>query len=390
MNNPIILTFIIVLFLNFFGITNISNTILLLLLLPFVFISIKQRNLVFKKTIIVMLIGMVLNIFSADIFNGQKPITTFKGMSFFYYIFLYFLLWKYKPDIKQTHNTILYLCIIFDVLYILQFIMLQQGIVFLPVDENSIDQGEGARFRMIGSGLASLSVFLGINDYLTKRKIHYLILCAIGFIVLFLMAFRTMVFLCLIFSLIEIILVEGMKRRTLVYIICFFAMGFILLQIPIISDKLDYMWEKQFEAGSNDNFSNKEYIRWITLDYYYSSHFQNIFEMILGSGYPQSESVYYANIEKQLWSIGIYWMDWGLLGLSWMLGILPVGAMITYSIKAARLKVDNKNYFIGIWFVYLILSSITTAEFFRQGNFIIQALCLYYIELVYKKNIKNV
>ena len=82
---------------------------------------------------------------------------------------------------------------------------------------------------------------------------------------------------------------------------------------------------------------------------------------------------------------GIYWVDFGLLSLSWVLGIPAVLGMILYSIKASFLKVSSEYYYLGIWFMYLVASSFTTAEFFREGNFIVQALALYLVEKVNKQ-----
>ena len=160
-----------------------------------------------------------------------------------------------------------------------------------------------------------------------------------------------------------------------------------VLQIPVVADKIDYMWEKQFGEGTQHSFANKNYIRWITLDYYYTEYFHDGLEMFLGSGYPVVNGKFYRNIENSLWSNGLFWMDWGILGLSWMIGIPAVVAMLWYSIKVYKIRSDKAYFFLPIWFMYLILSSITTAEFFRQGNFIIQALCLYLAEKVYKDNL---
>ena len=77
---------------------------------------------------------------------------------------------------------------------------------------------------------------------------------------------------------------------------------------------------------------------------------------------------------------GIDWTDLGLLSLSWMIGLITVLAMIAYSIKAFLLKVPSEYYYIGVWFIYLVIVSFTTAEFFRSGNFIVQALALYLVE----------
>ena len=388
LRKPPFIVFIVLVFLNFFGMLPISNTVLLTLLLPFIIWGLRRENLYFRKVLLVLFLSLILNMISCNIYQGQGIMESIKAMAFFYYIFFYFAVCYLNPSVNSVSKSITWLCLIFNTLYILQFYLLQRGITFLPVDETSIYLGEGARFHMIGSGLASLSIFLGVNQFLSQKRKLYLLLSLSGIFVLLLMAFRTMVVLSLLFVVLELFLIKGVKKSAFVYLILFGALLLVVLQIPVVADKIDYMWEKQFGEGTQHSFSDKNYIRWITLAYYYNDHFHDNFEMFFGSGYPVVNGSYYRNIENTLWSNGVFWMDWGILGLSWMIGIPAVLCMLYYSFKVFKIKADKTYFFLPIWFLYMVLSSITTAEFFRQGNFIIQALCLYLAERVYNDNLK--
>lgn len=388
LRKPPFIVFSVLIFLNFFGMFQISNTILIVTLIPFVLWGIGNEKLCFRRVLLFLLISLIFNMVSCYIYQGQDFWDSIKAMAFFYYIFFYFIICYLSPSVNSLVTSITWLSLIFNTLYILQFYLLQRGITFLPVDETSIYLGEGARFHMIGSGLASLSIFLGVNQFLSHKRKLYLLLSISGIFVLLLMAFRTMVVLSLLFVVLELFLVKGVKKSTFVYFILFGVLLLVTLQIPVVADKIEYMWEKQFGQGTEHSFSNKEYIRWVTLAYYYNDHFHDSLEMFLGSGYPVVNGSYYKNIETSLWSIGIFWMDWGILGLSWMIGIPAVLSMLYYSFKVYKIKSDKAFFFLPIWFLYMILSSITTAEFFRQGNFIIQALCLYLAERTYKENLK--
>lgn len=386
--SPIGITFFSLLFLNCFGIFHISNTILLAILIPFLVWGFNRRSLCFRKILIFLLIGLVISMFSCSYYNGQGILDSIAALASFYYILIYFMLSYIKPSSLNIKKALICLCLIFNTLYILQFILLQKGLVFLPIEEDNIFLGEGARFHMIGSGLASLSIFLGINTFLyTKNKLA-LFFSFSGLIVLLLMAFRTMVVLSILFVVFELFLIKGVKKTSFIYLIIGGACFFLLLQIPVIYDKVEYMWLKEFGEGTKHSFANEDYIRWVTLGHYYTNHFHDWIEFIFGSGYPNVDGRYFKTVEN-LWSVGIYWMDWGLLGLSWMIGIPAVFSMLLYSYKVFKIKIDKRFYFIPVWFLYLVISSITTAEFFRQGNFVIQALCLYLAERVYYDYIKN-
>lgn len=367
--------------LNFFGIVAIPNAFLLIGLLPFIIIEIGRKQ-PFQTSYILMIIGLFLSMVSCYIYRGQDFISSFKAMPVVFYIFFFYLLLYLKPKIIQIENVLQWLIIIFDILYICQFVLLQSGIVFLPMDETTSDQGEEARFRMVASGLASLGVFYGCNKLLIKKRLLPFVIVILSFIVILLMAFRTMIFFTVIFSVILLFKVNrGFNKKTFLYIIGGTLLLVFLFNMPVLSDKLNYMLDKQFGQDSQ-TLDNKDYIRNVTLNYYLFHHFKSPLEFVLGSGLPFSEHAYY-NEFKSLAFSGIFFMDWGLLGLSWMIGILPVCCMIYYSFKSFVLKVDSRFYYMGIWFVYLVVSSITTAEFYRNGNYVIQALCLY---LVYSAN----
>lgn len=392
MKSSILILFITLLYINFFGILNISNTILLISLLPFIATGLR-KNIMFKNILVWFMIGLICNMISCYIYRGQDYFSSFKAMPIYFYILSYFLFAKLNPTLSTLNSAILYLIIIFDVIYITQFILLQIGIIFLPLNEELYSEaGSSARFRMIASGLVSLGVFWGCNRYILKKDFFSIAVCILSFIVIFLMAFRTMVFFSILFSGLLIIRLQGFSKKTLGIFIIGIIAFLLLLNIPIISEKFDYMWEKQFGSEAQ-TLNNKDYIRNVTLFYYINDHFKSILEYIFGSGLPFIDHPYHREIDF-LGEQGIFFQDWGLLGLSWMLGIIPVGCMIWYSIKAAITKVDRSYYYIGVWFIYLVVSSITTSEFYREGNFVIQALCLFFIHKAHqiyknKQRIKN-
>lgn len=383
LQEPIPLSILVLFFLTFFGTVDITNTLLLILILPFVIIGIR-RTYLFKKIIICLLAGLIMSMISSFIFRGQDFLSSFKASPVILMILFYFLICYIHPSIRNTEKSIVILVLIFDIIYILQFILYQRGIVFLPMNEDIMNsEGEDVRFRMIGSGLATLGIFLGATKFLTLKDKKWLIIMCLSLLVILLMAFRTMIAFSVLFLFFLVLKIKGVKRETLFIFAGAAIVALLLLQIPVISDKVDYMWEKQF--GDNaESLSNKDYIRNVTLYYYLYEYFKSPFEYFFGTGLSIPGTNLYKTFEY-LGSMGIFYMDWGLLGLSWMIGVIPVLCMIVYSVKSFRLKVNPQYYYVGFWFMYLVLSSITTAEFFREGNFIVQALCLYMVEIAHKQ-----
>lgn len=176
-----------------------------------------------------------------------------------------------------------------------------------------------------------------------------------------------------------IVKINGFSYRLIV--------GIIVLLIIIWGFSLTTFGQETFaamlERQENDqNFGNKDYIRYTTLFYYYSQHFSNFIEFLLGSGIPNrliisNYSRYYDNLE----SFGIHYYDWGILGMSWMMGLMSLIAMVWYSVKAFFTKVPRNKLYLTLWFGYLLACGFTSAEFVRQGCFLIQGMVLYLIHV---------
>lgn len=365
---------------NFLGATYFSNTILLLLLLPFLFSGLKTNSL-FKNYILALVFFVIINIFSCYYFNGQSITSSLKATSPYLHIIFYFLLLRINLPIEQMEKAIIVLTIIFCICYIIQYIIYPITIFSGASIEFQLD----VRIRLAGQGISSLGYFLGLNKYLKTKRISYLILSLLCFVIIFLMGFRTMIAMVVLFSLVIVIRINGFNWKFVWYSIlaCIFIL--LILQFPIFDEKVTSMLERQ----QTQNFGNPNYIRVIEFLHFTGQHFKNIWEYIFGSGLPfygESESL--SNYSKYMFSLEdkrlIYWVDWGLIGLSWVLGLPAVLAMFAYSIKVIRLKILYDYFYLKLWYIYLLTLSITTMEFYRPGNFIIQALVLYLIERVYK------
>ncbi|MEX2513468.1 MAG: hypothetical protein WD398_11225 [Cyclobacteriaceae bacterium] len=359
---------------NFFGATSISNSILLVTLVPFILLEINEKT-VFKPYIFVLLIGLFLSMISSNFFRDQSIMEGFKASVNFFYIMFYFMLRRINPSTIQMESALITLVIIFCISYIMQFILYPM-VIFSGSEE---EFSEDIRIRLMAQGFSSLGYFWGLNNLLIgKKRIIGLLLSIMCVGVIFLMGFRTMLAGIALFTFIMALRVYGFSWK--IFITGFLASGVFIaiLQFPLFAEKLNIMLERQ----ETQNFSNSDYIRVVQFQYFTQHHFKSTIEYFLGSGMP-FEGTRYGNYMRKLTDEGIYYVDWGLIGISWIVGLISVFAMISYSIKAFSLKVKKEHYYIGIWFLYLIVTSITTMEFYRPGNFVVQAIALFMVEKVY-------
>ena len=230
------------------------------------------------------------------------------------------------------------------------------------------------RIRMPGMSLASFCYFYSLSKFLHKNRI-YIIFMALSAFVILLFGFRTLLAAIILFSFILVVKINGMSKKMIIYILFFVIFFFLASTTELFQNIFSAMMERQ---DSDQTFANKDYIRWIQFYYYYEDHYQNFIELLLGSGIPGGKSNYLHYMEN-LQSVGIYWIDWGFLGLSWLTGVLSLIGMVWWAIKAIVTKVHKQRIYLTIWFAYIFFCGITTAEFVREGCFMIQGMVLYII-----------
>lgn len=243
------------------------------------------------------------------------------------------------------------------------------------------------RVRMVGMSLAGLGVFLSLNKILVGKK-EYLPFFVLGLVVILLFGFRTLLAFVLVFSYVMVVRNYGFSYKLLLGFAFLFLVLWLFSLTQFGQDIFGFMMERQ---DNDQDFGNKDYIRYTTLFYYYQGHFQNFLEMFLGSGIPdRSSKSAYALYYTRLEDFGLHYYDWGILGMSWMMGVLSLVSMIWYPIKAFFSKLPKDKVYLPVWFGYLFACGFTSAEFVRQGCFLIQGMVLYLITVYsYEKNSCN-
>ena len=373
---------------NFFGAVEIQDKIFFYLMMPFVFLKYSSTS-IYKKLFIYLVICLFVNILCCQYLRGQSIFLTFKVTLPFIFIFYYYVLRYYNLSIQGMEKLILVLAYSFCICYLIQYIV-YPTIIFSGARVMEDVNAQGLRMRLTGQGLSSLGYFFALTNILNrkkKNKIINIILMILCFSVIFLMGFRTMTLFIVVMTFITIIKVNGFNRKLFFYSTIIVIVINLSMQTKVVSKVLDQMSERQ----ENENLNNEDYIRITQFVYFTQNHFKNIGEYILGSGYPAMgvESSSYGRKMEKLQEEGINWVDWGLLSLSWIIGIPAVLVMILYSFKVILLKLPIDYFYLKIWFVYLLVSSFTTMEFYRPGNFIIQAMVLYIAEKAHKKFIND-
>lgn len=365
--------------LNLFGILQLP-----LFLMPFVFACIVNTSIFkpnpYKNIFFAFVFFLFLSFIPAYIYRGQgiiQSLTTSAMLSDLFYIIVFCAIFKLRPTVIDAQKVLVNLSIITSFIYIVQYILYPYGIAILPLNEDLLTSTstEVARFRIAGSGIFSLAYFYGINQYILKAKVSYLLISFINIIPILLMGFRTMLAGIVLFS---IIILIRLLRKRLIFIVPYTLVAIIfiaiLMQVPAVESRISYMIEKQNEGSQT--FANSDYIRWVQFRYFTHDHPKGVLDHILGSGRPNGLTEY-GSYSRSLQDNGLHYNDWGIIGLSWIIGPFTVLTLLWLNLKAIRLIPNNRYEYIAIWFIYLIAISFSSMEYYRPGNYTIQALALY-------------
>lgn len=361
--------------LRLFGAMEIPGFLILGLFAILSFKNIRTKSN-FRIQVLLLVLFCIVSAYTCNYFRGQDIFATLKQASPYIMLFSYFFFIGNRITIAQLEKLIYTLTAFFIVCYLVQYALYPLGIVIFP-DAETKYIGE-IRIRLYGQNICALGFLFAINKFLIFGNKKYLILAFFSFFTMFLWGFRTITFASAIFAFIIFYRVRG-GRYLVKAIPIFIIIVFLLLQIPIVSEKISFMLERQNEGQT---FANDDYIRMILINYFYEQHFSSGWEMFWGSGLP-ADSIYGEYIEG-LGARGMHWNDMGLLGLSWVLGIPATLTMLWYALKAVMTPLPPKDMYLSMYFFFLLLVGFTTAEFIRIGNYIPQAIALAMIAKIKK------
>lgn len=308
-------------------------------------------------------------------------------------LFFYFLI-KIKNSIYNVEKCIAVLYIIFIVCFFLQYFIFFPEPFFrmIGVDSEEVESAYTEhRFRLISQMIGFVGYFFFLNKILIERykPFYYYISAFLGLLFIILLGFRVEVVAAVISSLYMVYRVKGFNLKRIIALVAFFL---IIFQIPAVQRQFDNMMSRQSEGQT---FSNKDYVRNLQLYYYLNNHAINASDYFFGSGMPHPESDYgrkwsvsttELEYDGRIFELGMFkWVDWGVVGLSWMMGV-PLGVLLyVFMFYMIFKKYPPKYLYISSLYLFFLITSVTTVEFYRQGAFIYHALMLYLTALLDKQ-----
>lgn len=331
----------------------------------------------YKKPFVWLLISCAINMIWCYICRSQTPLEYITGNEFtnmmcICTLFAVPFFGVSNEKIEKALETVAIVCMgIYLVQYILQ--------IPITTDLQSIEEGgQQLRLRINGQCLFFLMFFKSLGILSDRISIKYIAILIASFLCIIIIGFRSHMLVLVLASFIFLWRSGKLKfsAKTVTSIIVMSIIAFAVAQSPIVRYKIDQMTER----NENSNFQNEDYVRYATYYYYTEELPENVGDKILGIGLPNAKSKYGSFIQDVVKEqYRLIWADWGLIGLSWMVGIPAVLCIIWYSLMAFLTPVDRDKSYLCYFFLFMLFASFLTREIYREGAYPIQGIVLYLI-----------
>lgn len=354
--------------------TPILKYIYSIILVVFLFLSNKNERTKCRLVIAYFSFIVVSCIYSS-IVHGQDFIRVFVNSCQYFSLIIIFLLFKMNGSLISSEKTLIVLCIFFCICYIIQYLVYPIAIFNGALDKNAIDNYGQFRMRMPGSLCGYLLYFYGVNEYIQKRKNKYILYVLLGFFPILMMGFRSLMALTILFTIFMIPFVTRRVSKSVKWLFVAVIVGCISFNIPLVSEKYDEMMERQ---KSSQTFDNDDYIRLLALDYFSNQVFIHPGERICGGGVPLNDTKYGKSVMGVAETDGYWWVDLGIVGLSFILGMPAVICLVLVVLKCVFLSSPPDKQYIRFALLTVLLGSVMTSmELFRNGNILVLGLVYY-------------
>lgn len=335
----------------------------------------------------VFLLSVLCNWLSSYFFRNQSFIISYFAYYQIWFLFFFFALVILKPDLYGTEKFLKWIILTVTIIYYIQLVIFPK-VVWGNAGAQWVAEND-LYFRGLvvgGESAVSLGYLFFLNKFFVEKKRYYLILAIICAIPFFIRGYRIMIMGALLSTF--LLYVKSQKKinpfRTLfkLIVIGLFLVALVLIlyqYVPIVQASLDSLLNRAGE--SNQTFDNDDYIRMISINYYYTRFFISPIELFFGAGMI-GDTGPVADVFAKLMLYNYNLTDWGLIGLSWYAGIPVVLCILYYLVKGIFQRVPSQYLYINAWFLYLLIISLTDPEMYQHYSFLIQSILLYMLYLI--------
>lgn len=353
----------------------------IIVLLAFTVANWDKKNK-FENLVVIYAAFVFMSCLYSYFFNSQPLVKSIESSFYYWGLLSYFIAKGFGTSLKVLKKDLCLLMIICIGCYILQWLVYPSVLFAGAINEFDVNESQ-FRMRFYCSMLFYLSFLYGINQYILQRKKIYLLYSIFSFIPIIVMGFRSLIGMLVLGTILLIISILGNSLKSYMKYIAFGTVAVIIaFQVPIVQEKIEEMSARQENGGT---FDNDDYVRNLGLAYYTANFSEKPIMWLIGGGSPQinpdeKATTEYQRIFSNAYDFHLYWNDLGIIGLSYIIGILSTVLLIYLCIKTMICcKRRDLQYIRFCILVVLIGSIITSMEIYRNGNLVILGILMYIV-----------
>lgn len=334
----------------------------------------------------IILIGIVISIFMATIFQKQSFETT--AIATLPYLFAYSLLYillKFNIPKPQIEYAIWFFCFMGMGIYTINMLTFPKCI--FGAEQETFDMSRGiVRLKIHSLQFIVLFLFYSINQWiLTKKRIFlWLIILNAAFIIL--SVTRQYIIFSAVLGVLFILKNATWYIKITSMVSCALFCLFILPNIPIYKTMLD-LSKTQIQR----NKEAEEDVRIRAWRFYIDEYQTNSITRLFGNGIPSIGNSKWGNkhelkIASNKGGNGYYTVDVGWAGYYWYFGLFPTIGLFYLLMKGALIKKRKEQQYLSYWCIFTILTAFTSGPIIYYYQ-IINIMTVIYI--IYGKDNRN-
>lgn len=351
------------------------NMVGIVLLIPIIILhGVYDDSVRFKSGftffIILILISVPTSIYIAMTQHNQSIGLSILGERHIFYYLAYFAFHAIKARPKDIVRLFMVFGILFIALYLIQTLLYP----FKLFNTRMFYDRGTLRIFLSGMSLMVVVYFYTLQKFLELNKFKYLFFNLLALSVMVLIGSRSLLFVVLLVTIINLILSKRIKSRVLIYILSIAGLVVIFFLFQSIFTQL-------LEASKETKDSGASNIRIKAIRFYFRNMFPNGLSYIFGNGVGSRSSDLAQRMTEYSTNYGYFLSDIGIIGNYINYGAFFVIGVIGLIIKVLVTKIQESFMFLKYFILSLFLTLPTGGGFTGSELIVLACLCMYLIDV---------
>lgn len=323
----------------------------------------QKNNLLYKNSIIIIIVGVLVSAFGAQLYFGQKYFISFVAQRYMYFFIFYFFLHHINYPVHLLIKQILVIAILFCVVYLIA------SFNHSFVSTTILEERGTVRISLPGVLYIQVALFYLFEQALAKLKVRYFLFASIFMVTIIATGTRTLIFptLFILFLMVKHQFEKGKKSNA--FFMLLFSISVVFAFFSILENILLLLFNEIYFNEGN------AFIRMQGIKFYFANLFPTPLSYLIGNGIPSELTNYGKEVRYFKTQFGLYQSDLGILGDYMKYGVLFVVGALLATFKG--IKMSEKSYL--KYSIYYIGLTLITISHFGTSSHIALITSLYYI-----------